>query len=409
MAECLQTSFSKLFQAAHLTDDAVTASININIRENPQSEDTETRNPDQEIWMREEAPAPRRAAEAKQHRIPLPVAVSFLFPGGAIGRGRNPNPEAHPGHRSSTTAASLSPLQNVILARCDFLPRTCSRIPRSLTRPPPLRAVERFPAAASFHTAAMASPLAARALRLCRACRSQPSPRIQVVVAGPSVPRQALPSSAVARSTVASQQHREFSSSRPTLDTAASSFNPSPPAPETHYELFPSTLPDGPPPSGHFPIDVRALRREFLQLQSRYHPDLHPQGPAKARAEAASALINEAYRTLQNPLLRAQYLLSLRGVDVANDETLKVEEPDLLGLVLEAREEIEDAAEEEDLAGPRTVNDERIRASEEVLEKAFREDDVEAAKREAVRLRYWVNIKDSLENWEKGKPVVLQH
>lgn len=154
---------------------------------------------------------------------------------------------------------------------------------------------------------------------------------------------------------------------------------------------------------------MRALRREFLQLQSRYHPDLHPQGPAKARAEAASALINEAYRTLQNPLLRAQYLLSLRGVDVANDETLKVEEPDLLGLVLEAREEIEDAAEEEDLAGPRTVNDERIRASEEVLEKAFREDDVEAAKREAVRLRYWVNIKDSLENWEKGKPVVLQH
>lgn len=77
--------------------------------------------------------------------------------------------------------------------------------------------------------------------------------------------------------------------------------------------------------------------------------------------------------------------------------------------MLEAREEIEEAEEEEELEGPRRENEERIRASEEVLEKAFRDDDVEAAKREAVRLRYWVNIKESLDNWEKGKPVVLQH
>jgi molecular chaperone HscB len=34
---------------------------------------------------------------------------------------------------------------------------------------------------------------------------------------------------------------------------------------------------------------------------------------------------------------------------------------------------------------------------------------VEAAKREAVRLRYWVNIKESLDNWERGKPIVLEH
>jgi molecular chaperone HscB len=181
------------------------------------------------------------------------------------------------------------------------------------------------------------------------------------------------------------------------------------PAPETHYDLFPETLPDGPPPQGHFPIDTRALRREFLSLQARYHPDRHHRSSDKTRAEAASALINDAYRTLANPLLRAQYILSLRGVDVANDETLKVEEPDLLMLVLEAREEIEDAQGEEDLEEPRRVNDERIAASEEALDKAFAEDDIETAKREAVRMRYWVNIRDSLNNWEQGKPVVLEH
>ncbi|KAL6814785.1 Co-chaperone Hsc20 [Trichoderma camerunense] len=180
-------------------------------------------------------------------------------------------------------------------------------------------------------------------------------------------------------------------------------------APLTHYDIFPETLPLGPPPSGHFPIDTRALRREFLRLQARHHPDMHPPGPAKARAEATSALINDAYKTLANPLLRAQYLLSLRGVDVATDETMQVDDPSLLAVVLEAHEEISDADKEEDLAELRAVNDKRIGESEGVLEEAFHKDDVPAAKREAVKLRYWVNIKQSLDNWEEGRPVVLQH
>ncbi|OAA73507.1 co-chaperone protein HscB [Cordyceps fumosorosea ARSEF 2679] len=209
---------------------------------------------------------------------------------------------------------------------------------------------------------------------------------------------------------------RHFSQHRPQpLRLAASPADtsepppPPPPAPSTHYDLFPATLPLGPPPRGHFPIDTRALRREFLSLQARAHPDLHPPGAAKTSAAALSARINDAYRTLANPLLRAQYLLALRGVDVAADERLKVDEPALLGEVLEAREEIEEARVEEDLEPAREANEARIAAGEEALEVAFREDDVEAAKREAVRMRYWVNIRESLDNWEPGKPIVLEH
>jgi molecular chaperone HscB len=153
---------------------------------------------------------------------------------------------------------------------------------------------------------------------------------------------------------------------------------------------------------------VRQLRKEFLQLQAIAHPDRHP-AELKTRAEATSARINEAYKTLQNPLLRAQYLLSLRGIDVAEDETAKVEDPELLMEVLDTREEIENAGEEEELEELKMVNDERIEASEKVLDGAFRKDDIELAKGEAVRLRYWVNIKESLDGWEKGKPVVLVH
>ena len=178
--------------------------------------------------------------------------------------------------------------------------------------------------------------------------------------------------------------------------------------PQTHYEIFRNTVPSGPPPNGPFMIDVTQLRNEFLQLQAKAHPDLH-QGENRARAEGASALINEAYKTLQNPLRRAQYLLSLRGMDVAEDETAKVDDPDLLMDVLEMRENIEDAEEESDLAPMKEANDAKIGESVRVLEVAFKEDDMETAKGEAVKLRYWMNIKESLEAWEKGKPVVLVH
>ncbi|KAI9719167.1 MAG: hypothetical protein M1828_006349 [Chrysothrix sp. TS-e1954] len=178
--------------------------------------------------------------------------------------------------------------------------------------------------------------------------------------------------------------------------------------PETHYEFFPETLSAGPPPAGPFVIDTTRLRREFLQKQASAHPDKYPQD-MKRRAEATSARINEAYKTLSDPLTRTQYILSLKGVDVADDETARVEDPELLMQVLETREVIEEAEEESDLDPLKQKNDVNMARSLEILDKAFANDDMEIAKQEAIKLRYWVNIRDSLANWEKGKPVVMVH
>lgn len=204
---------------------------------------------------------------------------------------------------------------------------------------------------------------------------------------------------------VSPAQSRRHQSSSTATETAHSS---NPQASQTHYTFFPKTIPSGPPPSGRFAIDTTALKREFLQLQGRAHPDLHPP-ENKIKAQALSARINEAYKILQNPLLRAQYLLSLRGIEVAEDETAKVDDPELLMEVLDARERIEEAESEEDLVEMKTENEERIRLSVKILEDAFEKDDVETAKSESVKLRYWINIKESLDNWEQGKPVVLEH
>lgn len=193
------------------------------------------------------------------------------------------------------------------------------------------------------------------------------------------------------------------------------------PSPATLYAYFPSTLPAGLPPAGPFAVDAAALRREFLRLQAAAHPDKQP--PArKAAAEAASAAINHAYRTLADPLLRAQYLLSLRGVDVAADESLRLDissadpaggggggDAELLMLVLDAHELIEAAEAPHHLDTLRAENDDRIRTCVDALARAFAADDVDAAKREAVRLRYWVNIRNAIDEWEEGKPPVLQH
>lgn len=190
--------------------------------------------------------------------------------------------------------------------------------------------------------------------------------------------------------------------------TSASSPPKTSPKPPTHYDLFPQTLPRGPPPSGPFPIDLQALKREFLQLQAKAHPDRHT-GANKSRAEGTSALINEAYKTLQDPLLRAQYLLSLHGIDVAEDETAKMDDPELLGEVLEVREMIESAEGESEVEELRVENERKLERSVGVLGRMCGNGDWDAAKSEAVKLRYWVNIREALRDWEPGKPVVLVH
>src|SRR5579862_1058416 len=196
--------------------------------------------------------------------------------------------------------------------------------------------------------------------------------------------------------------------SAPSFATGSREIHGGSQGPRNFYEIFPQSLSYGPPPRGPFFIDLRQLRKEFLQLQQNSHPDRHPP-EVKRRAEAISAHINEAYKTLQDPLLRAQYLLSLRGFDVAGDETAKVDDHKLLMEVLDAREEIEAADEEEQLLPLKETNTARIDASVKALEDAFGVDDLMTAREETMKLRYWFNIRDSLATWEKGKPVVLAH
>jgi molecular chaperone HscB len=68
----------------------------------------------------------------------------------------------------------------------------------------------------------------------------------------------------------------------------------------------------------HLNLDVGALEKQFYVLSRKLHPDRFASKPV-AEQEAAlaqSSLLNDAYRTLKDPIARTQYLLALEGVEL---------------------------------------------------------------------------------------------
>jgi molecular chaperone HscB len=68
----------------------------------------------------------------------------------------------------------------------------------------------------------------------------------------------------------------------------------------------------------HLNLDVVALEKQFYTLSRRLHPDRFASKPASEQEAAltASSHLNDAYRTLKDPILRTQYLLKMEGVEL---------------------------------------------------------------------------------------------
>jgi molecular chaperone HscB len=104
----------------------------------------------------------------------------------------------------------------------------------------------------------------------------------------------------------------------------------------SHFELF------GLAPT--FSIEGEALDRSYREIQSRVHPDRFAHaGDAERRASLQwTTRVNEAYRTLKDPVQRARHILELHGVDVAF-ETNTAMPPEFLMQQMELRETLEGA------------------------------------------------------------------
>jgi molecular chaperone HscB len=108
-----------------------------------------------------------------------------------------------------------------------------------------------------------------------------------------------------------------------------------------HFDLF------GLAPA--YALETDALERSYREIQSRVHPDRFAHaGDAERRASLQwTTRVNEAYRTLKDPVQRAKHLLALHGVDVAF-ETNTAMPPDFLMQQMELRESLEAAVGKKD-------------------------------------------------------------
>lgn len=106
----------------------------------------------------------------------------------------------------------------------------------------------------------------------------------------------------------------------------------------------------GLPPRYRF--DPEALDAAYHELQRAVHPDRFAAAGESERRVAlqSSARVNEAYRALKDPAGRAQYLLSLRGIDALAETNTALPEA-FLQRQLERREAIAEAEAAADRRG----------------------------------------------------------
>ncbi|MGA2848258.1 MAG: Fe-S protein assembly co-chaperone HscB [Terracidiphilus sp.] len=90
-----------------------------------------------------------------------------------------------------------------------------------------------------------------------------------------------------------------------------------------------------PPPGGDFfsvfgleprlNLDLPALETEFHRLSRKVHPDRFARAGENERewSLADTALLNDAYRTLKDPIHRTEYLLKLEGAEIGEEHAGK--------------------------------------------------------------------------------------
>lgn len=109
-----------------------------------------------------------------------------------------------------------------------------------------------------------------------------------------------------------------------------------------YFELF--SLP------AVFSVDKTRLSQTYRDLQKQYHPDKFAMQDDRTRLQAMqkSTEINDAFQTLKDSCLRAQYLLKLNGLDIELEQRT-LQDTGFLMQQMEWREKIADfTADDED-------------------------------------------------------------
>ena len=90
-------------------------------------------------------------------------------------------------------------------------------------------------------------------------------------------------------------------------------------------------------------LDTAALQSRFYELSRNWHPDRFSRKSTSEQAQAleATAILNDGYRTLRDPVKRAEYLLTEEGFPIGEQRSKDVP-PELLEEVFELNMALEE-------------------------------------------------------------------
>jgi molecular chaperone HscB len=104
-------------------------------------------------------------------------------------------------------------------------------------------------------------------------------------------------------------------------------------------------------------VDPDLLQRRFYELSRQWHPDRFSRKPASEQAQAleATAILNDGYRTLKDPVKRAEYLLTEEGFPIGEQRSKDVP-AELLEEVFDLNMALEELKQGDESARPQLAS-----------------------------------------------------
>jgi molecular chaperone HscB len=118
-------------------------------------------------------------------------------------------------------------------------------------------------------------------------------------------------------------------------------------------------------------LDMADFEQRYRALSRQFHPDyFYNAAPAERRASLEkSSYLNDAYRTLRNPISRVDYLLKLEGLAAQGPEQASKQVPaGLLEEVFALNEELDEVREQRSSGAPADVWKGRLERARQPIE-----------------------------------------
>lgn len=146
------------------------------------------------------------------------------------------------------------------------------------------------------------------------------------------------------------------------------------------------------------------LQRRFYDLSRKLHPDRYTRKDELERSYSleATAILNDGYRTLKDPIKRAEYVLKEHGFDIGEQRSRDVP-PELLEEVFELNEALEEIRGGDESARPQ-LEEARLKFAEMLgqvdddLQTSFKKYDASKSRDVLAAIRGLLNRRKYIQN-----------